>query len=112
MHSRSIAVISLAAVLVAGSNNVAYAQGGRSATVCDGYARDYSNRASRQGQVLGGAAKGSLLGLGIGAIAGGAGVGAAIGAGIGIIGGGARRRADADRMYNAAYQDCRAGRVR
>jgi hypothetical protein len=59
--------------------------------------------------MLGGAAVGSLVGLGIGAIAGGAGVGAAIGAGVGLIGGGARRQSTADRMYNAAYQDCMAG---
>jgi hypothetical protein len=42
---------------------------------CDSFARDYAANASRQGQVLGGAAKGSLLGLGIGAIAGASGVG-------------------------------------
>ena len=83
-----------------------------SAVACDNYARSYSEQASRQGQVLGGAAKGSLLGLGIGALAGGAGVGAAIGAGVGLIGGGAKRSDTANRMYSAAYQDCMAGRVR
>ena len=57
-------------------------------------------------------AAGSLVGLGIGAIGGAAGAGAAIGAGIGIIGGGIRRVSTGDRMYNAAYQDCMAGRVR
>lgn len=83
-----------------------------SATACDAYARDYARQASRQGQVVGGAARGSLIGLGIGAIAGGGGVGAAIGGGLGVIGGGARRQNTADRMYQAAYQDCMAGRVR
>jgi hypothetical protein len=83
-----------------------------SSRLCDSYARDYAERNSRQGKVLGGAAKGSLLGAGIGALAGGAGAGAAIGATVGVIGGGARRRGDMDRMYNAAYQDCMAGRVR
>ena len=62
--------------------------------------------------MLGGAAKGSLVGLGIGAIAGGAGTGAAIGAGVGLIAGGARRQATSQQMYNAAYQDCMAGRSR
>jgi hypothetical protein len=61
--------------------------------------------------MLGGAAKGSLLGLGIGAIAGASGVGAAVGAGVGLIGGGARRHADSQRLYNAAYQDCMSGRI-
>jgi H+/Cl- antiporter ClcA len=83
-----------------------------SAKVCDAYARNYSEKASRQGQVLGGGVVGSLLGLGIGAIAGGAGTGAAIGAGVGVIGGGASRRKTADRMYHAAFQDCMAGRIR
>ena len=83
-----------------------------SAVACDSYARDYAASASRQGQVLGGAAKGSLLGLGIGALAGASGVGAAVGATVGAIGGGARRQGTAQRMYNAAYQDCMAGRAR
>jgi len=83
-----------------------------SAVACDAYARDYAARASRQGQVLGGAAVGSLLGLGIGALAGASGVGAAVGATVGAIGGGARRHSTAQRMYDVAYQDCMAGRVR
>ena len=99
-------------VLVATVSANAAAQSGKSSMACDAYARNYAQNASRQGQVLGGGAKGSLLGAGIGAFAGAAGVGAAIGAGIGIIGGGARRNADAERMYRAAYQDCMAGRVR
>jgi len=100
------------AVLLA-TGTIANAQAARpSAIVCDSFARDYAQRASARGQIIGGAAGGSLLGLGIGALAGGAGVGAAIGAGVGLIGGGARRQADAQRIYSAAYQDCMAGLVR
>ena len=83
-----------------------------SAMVCDSYARDYAQNNSRQGQVIGRGAVGSLVGLGIGAAFGGAGAGAAIGGGIGVISGGARRQDTANRMYDAAYQDCMAGRVR
>ncbi len=83
----------------------------QSATACDAYARQYSQNASRQGQVLGRGAVGALVGTGIGAIAGDAGVGAAVGATIGGIGGGAQREKTADRMYSAAYEDCMAGRV-
>ena len=85
---------------------------GYSAIACDSYARSYAQNNSSQGQMLRGAAKGSLLGLGIGAIAGGAGAGAAIGATVGLIGGGAKRNATAGRMYDVAYQDCMAGRIR
>src|SRR5689334_25406262 len=84
----------------------------QSARVCDSYARNYATNGSRQGQVLGRGAVGSALGAGIGAAFGGAAVGAAVGGGIGLISGGARRSQTADRMYNAAYQDCMAGRVR
>jgi hypothetical protein len=84
----------------------------QSATVCDAYARNYAKNASRHGQVLGRGAVGSALGAGIRAAFGGAAVGAAVGGGIGLISGGSRRSQTADRMYNAAYQDCMAGRVR
>jgi hypothetical protein len=83
-----------------------------SATVCDAYARNYARDASRQGQVLGRGAVGSLVGLGIGAATGGPGLGAAIGGGVGAISGGVQRQKTADRMYQAAFQDCMAGRVR
>ena len=84
-----------------------------SATVCDAFARDYAQRVSRQGQVLGGAARGSLLGLGVGAISGvDRGTATAIGGGAGAIAGGARRNRDFDRIYNAAFRDCMAGRIR
>jgi len=98
-----------AAVLTAAGSNLANAQ---SATVCDSYARNYAQNASRQGQVLGQGALGSLVGAGIGAAFGGAAIGAAVGGGLGLIGGGSRRQKTANRMYNAAYKDCMAGRVR
>ena len=83
-----------------------------SARICDSYARDYATRNSAQGQVVGRGALGSLVGAGIGLAFGGAGIGAAIGGGLGMISGGAKRQNTANRMYNAAYQDCMAGRVR
>lgn len=100
-----------AAVLLTamGNSNLANAQ---SATVCDSYARNYAQNASRQGQVIGRGALGSLLGAGIGAAFGGAAIGAAVGGGFGLIGGGSKRQKTANRMYNAAFQDCMAGRVR
>jgi hypothetical protein len=104
------AVLASLAMLVisAASSGPVFAQ---SAVTCDAYARQYSQNASRQGQVVGGGVVGSLVGLGIGAAAGGAGTGAAIGAGVGAIAGGAKRRQTADRMYQAAYSDCMAGRI-
>jgi len=101
--------ISAALLTATAHSNTTYAQ---SATVCDSYARNYSQNASRQGQVLGRGALGSLVGAGIGAAFGGAAIGAAIGGGLGLIGGGSKRQKTANRMYNAAYQDCMAGRVR
>src|SRR6186713_2880730 len=98
MSRTGILVACLSIALLLPMTNQAISQSSqRSATYCDSVARNYAQEASRQGQTFGGAAKGSLLGLGIGAIAGGAGVGAAIGATVGAIGGGARRHATADR---------------
>jgi len=109
---RSSFALCLPAVLVV-LTGAANAQSYRpSAVVCDSYARSYAEQASRQGQVLRGAGGGSLIGLGLGALAGASGVGAAIGATIGGIGGGAKRQQTATRMYEVAYQDCMAGRVR
>jgi uncharacterized protein YcfJ len=106
----------LGLVLLTVATSISHAQSSRSAApsaiACDRFARNYAENNSRQGQVLGGAAKGSLLGAGIGAIAGGAGTGAAIGAVVGVLGGGARRSSTSERMYSVAYQDCMAGRVR
>lgn len=56
---------------------------------------------TRQHSALGGAARGSLLGLGIGAIAGDAGKGAAIGAVAGAVGGGLKERQDLDMQHQA-----------
>ncbi len=113
MHRRAIAVIIGLIAACSGAAELARAQGARpSAMACDSYARNYASNGSRQGQVLRGSAIGSLVGLGLGSITGAAGVGAAIGAGVGAIGGGIGRSATADRMYNAAYDDCMSGRIR
>jgi hypothetical protein len=85
----------------------------QSAAQCDRYARDHSYHGPT-GQVVGGAARGSLGGAAIGAIAGGrkgARRGAAWGAGVGAVAGGARRAADRDRSYRAIYDDCMRGRM-
>jgi hypothetical protein len=84
----------------------------QSARACDAWARDYARHASRQGQVLGRGAVGSAMGAGIGAAFGNAGRGAAIGGGVGLISGGARRQQTFDMIYQAAFRDCMAGRVR
>src|SRR5829696_1661248 len=112
MKDKVIYALSIALGLLAAPAFSNPAMAAQSARVCDAYARNYSSNASRQGQVLGRGAVGSALGAGIGAAFGGAGVGAAVGGGIGLISGGARRSQTADRIYNAAYQDCMAGRVR
>ena len=111
VHCKKIQACVFAAGLLSGLASFETAQAA-SATACDAYARNYSQNSSHQGQVLKGGVVGSLVGLGIGAATGGAGVGAAIGAGVGAIGGGAKRQKTADQMYNAAYQDCMADRVR
>ena len=113
MYRRLFAAAVVGTVLITAAVQLADAQGtGPSAVACDNFARNYANNASRQGQVLGGGAVGSLAGLGIGSIVGAAGVGAAVGATVGLIGGGARRQNTAQTMYNAAYQDCMAGKIR
>ena len=84
----------------------------QSARACDAWARDYADRASRQGQVLGRGALGAGLGAGIGAAFGNAGAGAAIGGGVGLISGGARRQQTFDQIHRAAFQDCMTGRAR
>ena len=111
MSNRFVVGVVCSVMLVTGTLNSTVANA-QSATVCDSYARNYSQNASRQGQVLGIGAIGSLVGAGIGAAFGGPAIGAAIGGGLGLIGGGSQRKKTANRMYNAAYQDCMAGRVR
>lgn len=83
-----------------------------SAIACDNYANSYAQQASRHGQLLGGAAAGSLVGLGIGALFAASGVGAAIGATVGLVGGGAIRHQREQEIYNAAYTDCMSGQQR
>ena len=87
-----------------------YQQPPMSDVACDSYAHNYAQRASAQGQILGGGATGSLIGLGIGALFAASGVGAAIGATVGLVGGGMAREQRAQQIYAAAYQDCVAGR--
>ena len=84
-----------------------------SAQVCDAYARSQAKNNSRKGQVIGGAIVGTAIGVGLVALTGGAALGAAaiVGGGLGGMVGGSKRRKTADRIYNAAYQDCMAGRV-
>lgn len=113
MRLRSPFVITMViglAISGGGTSNFAFAQ--QSATVCDSYARNYSENGSRQGQVIGRGALGTLVGAGIGAAFDGAGAGAAIGAAVGLFSGGSKRKQTANNMYNAAYADCMAGRVR
>jgi hypothetical protein len=100
----------LCAALIVGSTFADIAEAA-SAKACDAYARDYANNASRQGQILRGGAVGTLAGAGVGAIFGAAGIGAAVVGGLGVIGGGRDRRETARGMYQAAYQDCMAGRL-
>ena len=100
----------LSIALVALTVHTTEAQQSRMA--CDAFARNHAEQASRQGQMLGAGVVGSLIGVGIGAATGGVALGAAIGGGAGVIGGGARRRQDAERIYQAAFADCMAGRIR
>ena len=83
-----------------------------SAVMCDHYAHNLAQQRSAQGQMLGGAATGSLVGLGIGALFAASGVGAVVGATAGLVGGGAARQQRAQQIYAAAYRDCMAGRIR
>ena len=96
--------------LVCCATATAHAQS--SAAACDRYASNYAHGHAQQGQVLGNAAVGSLVGAGIGAIFGGAGAGAAIGAGLGALRGGSRQSASYSHLYDAAFRDCMSGRVR
>jgi YMGG-like Gly-zipper len=83
----------------------------QSARECEFYAQDYARRFSANGQVAGGAARGALLGAGVGAFSGRAGRGAAIGAGVGAVAG-ARRASSASRIRDHAFRECMAGRAR
>jgi hypothetical protein len=111
MEQRKLLPLLFGVCLLAGliPGEQAFAQ---SQTACDAYARNYAQNASRQGQVIGRGAVGSLVGLGIGAAFGGAAIGAAVGGGLGVVSGGARRAQTADQIYRAAFADCMAGKVR
>jgi len=80
-----------------------------SAVACDSYANTYAQQKSHQGQLLGGAAAGSLAGLAIGSLFAASGVGAVIGVTAGLIGGGAARHKREQEIYAAAYHDCMNG---
>jgi hypothetical protein len=110
MNFKSLpAILCLAALGLIWSPDFAEAQ---SAKVCDAYARDHAKQASRQGQVLGLGAAGSIMGAGVGSAFGGrSSAGALIGGGAGIIGGGAARQKTAKKIYKAAYQHCMTGRI-
>lgn len=82
-----------------------------SAVKCDSSARVYAQQNANEGKILGRGAAGSVIGLGLGALAAASGVGAAIGATVGVISGGAKREQRVQQIYNAAYQDCMAGRL-
>lgn len=84
----------------------------QSARECEFYAQDQVRRAGASGQIVGGAARGALLGAGVGAISGNAGRGAAIGAGVGGISGSARRANSASSIHQHAFRECMAGRAR
>jgi predicted lipid-binding transport protein (Tim44 family) len=103
-------IATLGVVFCFAGTEVALAQ---TATVCDAYAQNYARDASRKGQVFGGTVGGAVIGAGLVAITGGvAAAGAAIGGGIGALGGGRKRRESAERTYQAAFDDCMAGRVK
>lgn len=102
-------LIILAGFLSFAGPGIAHAQ---SAKVCDAFARNHAESASRQGRVIGRGAAGSAVGAGIGAAFGGAAAGAAIGGGLGLAAGSARRQQTFDQIYRAAFDDCMAGRIR
>lgn len=83
-----------------------------SAAVCTQYANNYVQKNNNRGQVIGGAAGGSAIGAGIGLIFGAPGAGSVVGAGLGAIGGGARKSESGRIIYEDAFIDCMAGRVR
>jgi uncharacterized protein YcfJ len=102
----------LVAMMAASSVFVPTAEARRSRGYCDSYARDYASRKAGAKQVLGGAAVGALLGVGVGAIVGGHHAvrdGALIGGGVGAVGGGINANGKWRKYYNRAYYNCRNG---
>jgi hypothetical protein len=107
-----LSVAILMVCVFAGRMETSFAQ---SSKYCDGYARDYADRASQsssRGGALGGAARGAAGGALFGAIAGDAGKGAAIGAGVGAVAGGARKAKSWSYYYDQAYSECMRGGAR
>jgi hypothetical protein len=108
MKNKIIAT-ALVALMAASSVFVPAAEA-RSRRYCDAYARDYASRKAGAQQVVGGAAVGALLGLGVGAIVGGHHAmrdGALIGGGVGAVGGGINANSKWRKYYNRAYTNCR-----
>lgn len=92
-------------VFSAGSANAVEA----SPAVCDAYAKDMGNRATRGGPSVGrGAARGAILG----AIIGDSRRSARKGAVIGALAGGARKARARREAYDRSYADCMTGRVK
>jgi len=104
------AISAIISGVMLGSVAIEGASAAPNAAYCSEHARWVSQNNSANGQVVGGAARGALLGAGIGAFGGRAGRGAAIGAGVGALLGGARRTASASHIYHHAYADCMAGK--
>src|SRR5262249_23525849 len=112
MSRHAIATLACAMTTIVGATTNLDAQSSRpSAVACDRYARNYAEDASRQGQGIGGGAKGSLLCARGGAAFRPARRRAADSGTHRLIGGGAKRNATASRLYDVAYQDCMSGRV-
>jgi hypothetical protein len=111
MSRRAIVIFCSGLALLTGVAQVhAGGSGYPSAMGCDRYAHDYAQRASMQGELFGGAAIGSLAGLGIGSLFAASGVGAAVGAVVGLIGGAAVQQRREEQIYYAAYYDCMTSR--
>ena len=79
-----------------------------SPAVCDAYAKDMANRATRGGPGVGrGAARGAILG----AIVGDSRRSARRGAALGALAGGARKARARREAFDRHYADCMTGRV-
>lgn len=82
-----------------------------SAAVCTQYANNYVQNNNNRGQLIGGAARGSAAGAGVGLIFGVPLAGGVVGAGLGAIGGGSRKSESGRILFEDAFIDCMAGRV-
>jgi uncharacterized protein YcfJ len=112
MTYKKVAAAALVALMASSAVFVPAAEARRSRGYCDAYARDYASRRAGAQQVVGGAAVGALLGLGVGAVVGGHHAlrdGALIGGGVGAVGGGINANSKWRKYYNRAYSNCRYG---